>query len=735
MGFLPTTKYKNNERTVSGSVNVENSDMLLNVDTSLVACTINLQSIPNDNWNTLYKLYVKDISGNAGTNNITIVAPTGYKINNSQTLILNTNNESVLIRISSNLDYVSFPNKAGHIIQDEGNTLPQQPILDFVGSGVTVTNGVGKTIVTINDCCDFVELTNSQMLELISNGTVDAGTYYKITNPINADEGVVVQGIVTNANPSLQGSGIFLNADYQNVGDYSGVSGFVGNLNVYGDTPRSVVIGNVVIWNNLHYKNLTGNWGINPDLDPTNWELLPKNVTNGYIREVDFVKYNVYTNRVIYRADKRLNEVDYASFGSSNNILEFQWGKDRVTGNKLKGNGRMTCTNSYATFTNNLIEGTITDSTQVNELIGRYVSNIISNDSYITCNSYNRGIVSNNILTGASYMLLEIVLSNVQITKNNLSSTSYIDINIATTYINFSNNTLQNESYFRCLNLQANISNNSLNNNSWIEIDNCLAELLKNSLNRSYITITTNNGALNENFLSSESVINVTINADNITQNTLNRGDIIVNENYGSITENLISSGSRIQIDGINYASIFRNTIGASGYINSPTNTSSVNIWNNTINDVIYPEYFTDDQSGRVINSGYSNFYIRLGLTDPAVYDLGTQTLTIPHEQFGLIELVNTNSYTISKIDIDNISRLRNTRFTIYNNTLVDTYVTFQHTVIASANSGDLVCDAPSSANTLVGRYFGSDFIEYQKSYANGAGNYVNLRTNLVKLA
>ena len=64
-----------------------------------------------------------------------------------------------------------------------------------------------------------------------------------------------------------------------------------------------------------------------------------------------------------------------------------------------------------------------------------------------------------------------------------------------------------------------------------------------------------------------------------------------------------------------------------------------------------------------------------------------------------------------------------------------DTYVTFQHTVIASANSGDLVCDAPSSANTLVGRYFGSDFIEYQKSDANGAGNYVNLRTNLVKLA
>lgn len=649
MGFLPTTKYKNNERTVSGSVNVENSDMLLNVDTSLVACTINLQSIPNDNWNTLYKLYVKDISGNAGTNNITIVAPTGYKINNTQTLILNTNNESILIRISSNLDYVSFPNKAGHIIQDEGVTLPQQPILDFVGSGVTVTNGVGKTIVTINDCCDFVELTNSQMLELINNGTVDAGTYYKITNPINADEGVVVQGIVTNANPSLQGSGIFLNADYQNVGDYSGVSGFVSNLGIWSSVVQTVVIGNVVIWNNRHYKNLTGVWGSAPDIDTTNWLLLAKSTTNGYIREVDFIKYNVNTNLVIYRADKRLNEVEYL-YPIIDAISVFQWGRNVVQSNKVFSASSMQCTNSYCSF----------------------IGNHLTSES---------GLVD----------------------VSNINSLGY------------------------------EVKGNTLTSNSTLDITNNVGSISYNTLNKSSVTIITNNGALNDNFLSSNSVINITINADNITQNTLNRGGINVYDNQYSITENLISSGGRIDVGGINYASIFRNTIGASGYINSPTNTSSANIWNNTINYVIYPEYFTDDQSGRVINSGYSNFYIRLGLTDPAVYDLGTQTLTIPHEQFGLIELVNTNSYTISKID--NIDIKRNTRFSIYNNTLVDTYVTFQHTVIASANSGDLVCDAPSSANTLVGRYFGSDFIEYQKSYANGAGNYVNLRTNLVKLA
>ena len=107
MSFLPYTKYKNNERTVSGTVDVENSDVVLNVDTSLVASTIYLKSIPADYWSTLYKLYVKDLSGNASVNNITIIAPTGFKINNLQQIVIATNSDTALIRISSNTDYVA----------------------------------------------------------------------------------------------------------------------------------------------------------------------------------------------------------------------------------------------------------------------------------------------------------------------------------------------------------------------------------------------------------------------------------------------------------------------------------------------------------------------------------------------------------------------------------------------------------------------------------------------------
>lgn len=128
MNFLPTTKYKNNERTVSGTVNVENSDVLINVNTSLVPCTIYLKEIPPNYWSTLYKLYVKDITGNAATNNITIVAPIGYSINNQQQITIDVNGGGAIIRIQDNIDYNASLNYCcaierslnGYITQTQG---------------------------------------------------------------------------------------------------------------------------------------------------------------------------------------------------------------------------------------------------------------------------------------------------------------------------------------------------------------------------------------------------------------------------------------------------------------------------------------------------------------------------------------------------------------------------------------------------------------------------------------
>ena len=103
---LNSTKYKNNTRTVSGVVTVYQDDVILLCDTSLGAVTINLAAIPADYFSTQYKLYVKDNSGNAAVNNITIVPPAGVKINNAANYIVSLNNDSLEIIIGSNLDYL-----------------------------------------------------------------------------------------------------------------------------------------------------------------------------------------------------------------------------------------------------------------------------------------------------------------------------------------------------------------------------------------------------------------------------------------------------------------------------------------------------------------------------------------------------------------------------------------------------------------------------------------------------
>ena len=110
MAYIPSTKYSNIERTVTGNVNVEISDQVLKCDTSLSPVTINLLQIPSGNWSTFYSLYIKDLSNNAGTNNITIVAPTGFSINNQQQVSITTNGGNVKLYVTSDTDYIASYN-------------------------------------------------------------------------------------------------------------------------------------------------------------------------------------------------------------------------------------------------------------------------------------------------------------------------------------------------------------------------------------------------------------------------------------------------------------------------------------------------------------------------------------------------------------------------------------------------------------------------------------------------
>lgn len=110
MSTLFRTKYPNQEQVVSGTYTVDDEDSILKCDTSLAAVTINLLEIPAEYWNTLYKLYVVDNSGNAATNNITIVAPAGFTINNASSMVINVNGAGCIVRICADTKYTGTLN-------------------------------------------------------------------------------------------------------------------------------------------------------------------------------------------------------------------------------------------------------------------------------------------------------------------------------------------------------------------------------------------------------------------------------------------------------------------------------------------------------------------------------------------------------------------------------------------------------------------------------------------------
>ena len=477
MSQLFTTKYPNNIRQVVAgnpvSQAVFRDDVVLECNTAGVGLpfVLNLLEIPENFWNTTYKLYVNDIGNNASVRNITINAPSGQTINDLPSITINTNGGGVLIRVIDNYKYIATYNKltsSGYnTVQDTGTPLTQRQVINFTGAGVTaVDDGINAvTLVNIPGGVQFEYILNASLITLINSNTVIPGNFYNVVDPINAVS-VLVQGTpaqVQNGTTSLDGSGVFLNADYQGVGNYSGVVGFAGLKGIWEATvhPLGVVAGDVVIWFNRHYVNLTGVWGTAPTSDFVNWSILAKSQNNGYIQETDFIKYNVLTNTIIYRADKRYNEVDdFTNFVlGANSIDSFQWGKNDVLYNKVYSGGMMVCPNSNSpmyynqifafgilfnsttritpgTFSHNIITeaGTVT----VTDLRGSFTSNYVSGTS-TSLNISNTEIcpIDSNILTGGSQISLGSFIAGSSFLKNNISQSSTISVGSITSSCNF----------------------------------------------------------------------------------------------------------------------------------------------------------------------------------------------------------------------------------------------------------------------------------------------------------
>lgn len=410
--------YAPNVRAISGVNNsVFPDDCVINCDTSGGAVALELATIPT-NWSMTYHLLVVDIGNNAAINNITINAPAGCIINGQNSITINGNGGSFYITVANNSSYVGL---YGGIVN------APSPGLIYV--------------------------TYAQLQTLVANNGILDGQFYWILDVANvnflAGEGVIVQGVKNNTATSVQGTGYFLNADYRNIGNYTGTPiPFLNTRGIWfqGVAPAGTGVGTVVIWNNNHYITPTGTWwngvvGSNPATDAVNWTLMPRTSPNvGYLRVADTVKYRFSTNRVVYRADDLGNEVDDYTFGAINSLQYFQWGRPSgVNNNKVRANSYFDCRNSNANYNGNTLEnGRIADQTPSNISPVPTVSrNIITATSILTITE-NRGTLLDNVLSGNA--TIDITLNTGLISQNTISNAGQLVIETSTGSPTFSNN-------------------------------------------------------------------------------------------------------------------------------------------------------------------------------------------------------------------------------------------------------------------------------------------------------
>jgi len=133
-----------------------------------------------------------------------------------------------------------------------------------------------------------------------------------------------------------------LNPDYQGIGVYSGCEGYDGYGNPInkgkwyegiaaddGYGVSLVLTDQIVIYNGLHYRKKSDTiTALDPATDTTNYEVVAKSLTTGYILEIDSIKidwdYSDNTFVWLIREDKRGNVV------RSYQPQLFSWGNDNV---------------------------------------------------------------------------------------------------------------------------------------------------------------------------------------------------------------------------------------------------------------------------------------------------------------------------------------------------------------------------------------------------------------------
>lgn len=730
--MLDSQKYQNTTRTITGLVNfVFNTDTIIICDTTLGPVQIELLEIPANSWNTTRKFYFLD-SGNATANNITITAPAGYTINGQSTLVLNANNQNALVRVGSNTDYLAYTstgNGSNLAVLNQGVQItPSAVSMNFLGIQATA---VGNAVTIQNN---FISGTYAQIALLASSNQLIPSQGYQITNALfgslpTTNISVYLQAISSNE-LSLSGSGYFFNADYDGAGVYTGIPGFVAQLGIW-SLSLLPVIGDVCIWNNLHYVNTTGANGLtNPQSDAVNWTLLSYSATNGYIVEVDAIEYDFSTNRIIRRTDKRLNTVEWCiAFAGYDSFNHFRWGDNKCFNNIILGSVLYNCNNQKDSVFNTLNKSSV--------IVG---SATVGGSVEMTQNQISNSLVFMPFesLGGESFFLNSINFCSLVFGKNNftITDTGTFGRNV------MNNSTLANITF------EGQYTNNIFDNcTSGTLNQNRFGSISYNVIDNSNFDIFNNSGVVLNNEIRSSSTFSIT---------SLNTGDIISNEvsfasvftigiNSSNIEKNIIKSTSNVLLAN-NSNQVFNNFIMNTTFNCANTQTSRVigNTWytssvsiancngnvtdntfknssltistlsvsiseNNVNNGTLNVTTLSTAISGGIYIDGVATTQYVLNLNDPAVFNAGTLTIANGIASFfGVYTLLNCAGQNITKIVNPNPNVP--IRLIPDANTVILT-----RTAVGGAVANDIIASTATASWTLTYRASGCDSIQLRR--------------------
>lgn len=484
-------------------------------------------------------------------------------------------------------------------------------IAQSVGTGaaswqaVTGSGGVTPTLITI-----------AALKTLIANGTVVPGRTYYITDSTQAAF-ISVTGKSINS-ISEEGSGMFYNADFQAVGDYSGVAGFGaqrGQWLVANETGTPYVNGDVVIYNGLHYEvtNDAAFAGTNPSVTPAAYTVLTASVTNGYILVWDPILYDLQDtisgtthDWITWREDTRGNHVgaswiyEQTQGWGQNVITLFQWGNDSVYANYVSESMCDILNNSFRVSNNEVIAASLL---QANLNTGGIADNNISNASYITAGT-QAGTISGNTLLNSGSIIADANTGGV-------TANSCIDgcqINASANNGSITNNGLRNNSNIFGANNQGSINTNDMANSAILASDQLGTGVIEqNTMQGSQMEASNNEGLVRRNVLFGITVgdFDVGSNTGTVDNNiceqnsaliaTNNTADITYNRlggicrltatsNEGTIIGNILTQESSIDATA-NLGSIARNTLNSASGIDASAQTADGVIGSNFLSE------------------------------------------------------------------------------------------------------------------------------------------------------